>query len=369
MALRPAPVRLILVGAVLVSALAGMVSCVTDDSVGSSGRPSSGSSTSSTSSTSGASGDTSNGSSSGNTSNGGSSGSVDAGGCNLDAAFGAPVEITQLGTGQSQRARLSPDQLEMFVTQWADPASELRPILRYERPKTSALWNPSSPQPTLPPASMGPSSPRSSNSITFVDAVNAYVAVEASGVFGLRKALVTNGVWTLGDVVTVTGLESGAIVDTPWLNRDGTRLYAHTTGFTAPPPREIGVATRTTDGVLGPLVPLDIEPASPQIQSYLSPVLSEDEKTMYFGGVLFGAQPRTGPKAPVSIYVTTRTDVSAAFGAPVALAKTLNSMDSIANEPSWLSPDGCELFFTRTTEAPVSPPVLKYTVLRARKPN
>lgn len=69
-----------------------------------------------------------------------------------------------------------------------------------------------------------------------------------------------------------------------------------------------------------------------------NPVVTPDELTLYFGSN------RPGGAGNYDIYQATRPTVADGFGAPIALA-SLNTASLDA--PSWISEDGCELYFTR----------------------
>jgi hypothetical protein len=69
-----------------------------------------------------------------------------------------------------------------------------------------------------------------------------------------------------------------------------------------------------------------------------APVLSEDGLTLYLASARFGGL------GMVDIFVATRATAQDPFGEPKAV-RELNSPDP--DVPSWLSADGCELYFTR----------------------
>jgi Tol biopolymer transport system component len=72
-----------------------------------------------------------------------------------------------------------------------------------------------------------------------------------------------------------------------------------------------------------------------------TPLLSEDELTLFF------ASTRPG-RGSADIYQANRASAQEPFGDP----KPLNELNGIDPDiPSWISPDGCELYFTRFTPA------------------
>lgn len=69
-----------------------------------------------------------------------------------------------------------------------------------------------------------------------------------------------------------------------------------------------------------------------------NPVVTPDELTLFFGST------RPGGTGDYDIYEARRAHVADGFGAPVALTG-LNTPG--AEGPNWISPDGCNLYFTR----------------------
>jgi hypothetical protein len=100
----------------------------------------------------------------------------------------------------------------------------------------------------------------------------------------------------------------------------------------------------------GPLVERAAVPAAPQdalgeASGSYSPVLSRDELTIYF------AAPRPIEigcdfLSDQEIRVATRPSIAAEF-AP-SLPVPLLSSQRYSDSPSWLSPDGCRLYFSRS---------------------
>lgn len=86
-----------------------------------------------------------------------------------------------------------------------------------------------------------------------------------------------------------------------------------------------------------------------------TPVVSPDELTLFFGSS------RTTGAGDFDIYVATRATTADGFGQPVALT-SLNTAGF--DVPSWISADGCDLYFTR------SPPITQnnnlFVVTRGR---
>ena len=71
------------------------------------------------------------------------------------------------------------------------------------------------------------------------------------------------------------------------------------------------------------------------------PVLTPDDQTLFF------ASNRPGGEGGYDIYVSVRFDASDPFGAPTPVSE-LNTEDD--ETPSWVSADGCRLYFTRSSD-------------------
>ena len=75
--------------------------------------------------------------------------------------------------------------------------------------------------------------------------------------------------------------------------------------------------------------------------NYARPALTPDELTLYFGG-----SPGTGTARKEDIWVQKRPSMDVPFGKPVNVGE-LNTQSE--NFPSWISPDGCRLYFDAGT--------------------
>jgi len=90
----------------------------------------------------------------------------------------------------------------------------------------------------------------------------------------------------------------------------------------------------TFSGSFGiPQMVIEIDTPNQEIR----PVLTTDEKTIMF------ASNRSGGKGNYDIWVATRPNISVAFGAATNVAELNTSSSEL---PSWISPDGCRIYFT-----------------------
>jgi hypothetical protein len=135
----------------------------------------------------------------------------------------------------------------------------------------------------------------------------------------------------------------GANVEYPWMGVTGSIMYyARNTGNGS----RLFAAVRTSETQFAG--PTQLFPNS-TIQE-VSPVLSGDELTLYFGSA--------GTGRTRQIYKSTRPSKTEAFAAP-QLAMDLASGSS--QYPTWLSPDGCELYLASFQNGSLD-------ILRAKKP-
>jgi Tol biopolymer transport system component len=188
-----------------------------------------------------------------------------------------------------------------------------------------------------------------------------------------------------GDVTPIAGVNSTGHDRTPTVTGDGLQLYA-TIG--ASPNVDVATATRNGDGTFPALAA--VAAVNSNVNDEISAVLP-DHRAVYLhsnregnyqlyrsqrsGGVLLAPLPlsgtdlntaaheagaaispdelhlyfasdRAGGAGGFDIYEASRTSTADGFGAPVNLA-VLNTAEP--EWPSWISPDGCQLYVTRGT--------------------
>jgi hypothetical protein len=312
----------------------GLFSCVSDDPQNtSSGRPSSSSGASGSSGSSGASSSGSS-SSSGNSSSGGTPWD---GTCDSNKPFDAPAEVKEINTQQNEtRARISPDGLELYFSRYVTEVESWN-LLQYVRKDPLGTWSLGEPPGSLNPyeGPPGPSRAARTSSLAFVGKGEAYVSmldtVQPTRIgFAEQRVQLPLVLWLLPTLVTE--LKPGA--DSPWFVSDpivsgNGRLYFSQlidTDGGAPTSGLYWVARTAT--TLGPATAISIGLPS---KNLYAPVLTKDESLLYFASGLSDRK----------IYVSRR--MSGAFEQVVELT-TLNI--GTFNEPSWISDNGCEIYFT-----------------------
>jgi hypothetical protein len=316
----------------------GLVSCVSDDAQNtSSGRPtsSSGSSSGSSGASSGGTSSSSGGYSSGGNSSGG--GTAWDGTCDSTKPFGTPAEVLGINTQDNEtRARISPDGRELYLSRYKSGAESWK-LVKYSREDLLGAWGIDTPQPNLNPyeGPPGPSIEARTSSLAFVGPTEAFVSMLSTvqpttiGV-AVQKAAIM--IWLRPTVVTQ--LNPGS--DSPWFvpspaDPDEGRLY-----FSMTTDRDGGASVsslysaKRVSKIIDATTTTLLSVTRPS-QDLYAPVLTADESLMYFGSGLSDRK----------IYVASRT--SGVFNQPVELA-ALNI--GTFNEPSWISGNGCEIYFT-----------------------
>ena len=117
---------------------------------------------------------------------------------------------------------------------------------------------------------------------------------------------------------------------------DGSALYFYSSRNGTP---ALYRAPRTATGYGDPSPVSGVKLNQPGIRDG-APVVSADELSLYFWTDRDGAGTGT-------IYVATRPTLADGFGAPVQVAGGVNTAEN-GEWPTWLSPDGCTLYFTRS---------------------
>jgi hypothetical protein len=189
----------------------------------------------------------------------------------------------------------------------------------------------------------------SSTSLTFADDNTAYLSVLQNDLWDI---LVSRRVSRASDwsvPVRVTGLAAPQTTNLwSWINPAATTLYFGRGNFNLSA-SSLYRATRTGDNFTN-LEPLQFVSLGNILAAY-APVLSADELTLYFRGDV--------PNRPARIYRASRAALATPFSEPVEIESLRTTATS--TQPTWLSPDGCELYFT-------ADPKSNSDIFRARKP-
>jgi hypothetical protein len=246
-------------------------------------------------------------------------GDVDVAACNPTAPFGTPVPITELNTGGLEESiSLSSDELTAY----------------FIRDKSLYLATRDTKEHPFAPSSVGLVANANHTGTTH------NVAVTHDGQVLYAVSTIESGPKIFFSGQTVSGFATPSKVSgpsgdfygsNPYLNVQKSIVYYNfpTTGDGGGPNDALYTAAIYAPGAFG----------QPQIIMELwsrkgdrSPVLSADQKTLYF------ASRRGGEE---NIYVSTRGSIGAVWGTPTVVTE----VSTFATDaPSWLSDDGCRLY-------------------------
>jgi WD40-like Beta Propeller Repeat len=178
-------------------------------------------------------------------------------------------------------------------------------------------------------------------SITFVGEAIAYFSAFRGRPWRLYKVTRTNGTWSRPTEVPV-GTELS--VEYPWHGSTTNGLYF----MKSPTPYQLYYAALSSLTTASRFTP-----QGSVSQAEYAPTLTADEKTMYYADSSSGE---------LKIYRATRSSPNVAFGQAVAVQE-LNRLGS-DDQPSWISPDGCAIYFTSNRSGGAG----SFDIYRARKP-
>jgi hypothetical protein len=156
------------------------------------------------------------------------------------------------------------------------------------------------------------------------------------GIYYSTRATKLDG-WSAPQIVPDVG--DGMTLDAggPFIMPAGDVLYFHSVRSTSHQ-HAIYRSERIPNGWSIPTTDMLGEEVDLSGQENLSPVLSDDELTIFFTSTRLGSDG--------NIFVATRPSRSAVFGTPVILE---NINTPYFDSPGWLSPDGCRLYFTSSS--------------------
>lgn len=246
--------------------------------------------------------------------------------CDPTAQFGRPSAVASLNTpANEEQAALSPDELTVHFSRDGGAASY--DIYEAKRSsKTASFGNAI--------AVMGVNTPGEDREPRVTaDGLALFATSKAGGgPFRVTWSKRDNTSVAFGALQAVPVINGTTNDSDPFISPDGRVLYfSSDRGGTYALYRstQTGGVFSTPELVNG--VKLDT------VYMELTPVVSEDELTLYFGSSRPG-------KGSIDMYQAGRAAVQDAFGEPIALSE-LNTLDP--ELPSWISADGCELYFTR----------------------
>ncbi len=246
------------------------------------------------------------------------------------AAFGKPVALTSLDTSaDEEHADLSADELTIYFSSTRPGGAGGFDIYQATRSSTSAQFDHVMPVPGINTAGNERVPRMASNGLSMF-AMTSTAAAPALHVALATRANVTVAFTGLKTVANINNATSTA---DPYLLPSGNVMYlasdlAGNLGLY----RSAKVNGAFSTPTLVPGVNLD----TPAVEN--NPVVTPDELTLFFGST------RPGGTGDYDIYEARRAHVADGFGAPIELT----GLDTTgADVPNWISPDGCNLYFTR----------------------
>lgn len=250
--------------------------------------------------------------------------------CDPSKKFGAPVAVEGLLVPNVRltEMRLSPDELTAYLTGYANGTWDMYMARRTSRTGAFETPTPMTAQ-NSPMFDFGPA--------VSADGLTLWFGSNRSGQIRIWVAtrpstLADFGVPGLASGVNSTGDEDGQ----PFVTVDGAEMWFSSTRAPNPnpPTRDIWVATWSGSVFANPVHVVQLSSAG---QDWM-PLLSDDRLTLYFMSDRGGP----GTKGAFDIFTSHRATVNAPFPPPT-LVDELNTAGE--DGASWLSPDGCRLYF------------------------
>jgi Tol biopolymer transport system component len=251
--------------------------------------------------------------------------------CNPTAAFGKPVALTSLNTSaDEEHADLSADELTIYFSSTRPGGAGGFDIYQATRSSTAEPFGNVMPVPGVNTAGDERVPRMASNGLSMF----AMTETSAAPILHIALATRTNVTVTFTGLKMVANINNATNTADPYLVSSGNVMYlasdlAGNPGLY----RSAKVNGAFSTPTPAPGVNLD----TPAIEN--NPVVTPDELTLFFGST------RPGGTGDFDIYEARRAHVADGFGAPIALT-VLNTTG--ADVPNWISPDGCNLYFTRT---------------------
>lgn len=255
----------------------------------------------------------------------------DAGPCRLDLPFGPLTAEPVLSSGYAEESvRLTPNRLEAYVARRTFP--NFVEIFHFTRQTVGHAWISAGKEPLL--ALYPDGGLTSALALTFFsDGLNAILQYYDNDTGHGRLYSTTRA--SLGATwsapALIPELKTDSSDEGPWLSQDGNTIYFFSDRQTTNP--RLYSAARS-GSVFG--APKRLPAINPDNDTY--PVLTGDELTAYFSS--FTPIGNTGLER--KLYRATRASTSQNLGGPTEVTE-LNA-DGWKTVPTWISPDGCELY-------------------------
>ncbi len=258
---------------------------------------------------------------------GGAGEDVALGPCDLEKPFGAPANVASLNSASNDAiARLTGDELEVFFASEREGGAGASDIFHAKRASRNAAFGTPSPVTGVNTAGNEYDPAINENGLELV--VSQYK--DATNHFDLFLSTRASTAGNFGPGVALAAL-NGTDDDTEpsFARHDATLCFAR---------RSADIFC--SDAVAGAYgAPVALNALTTGFAGLPFPTSSEDGLTMYFASI------RPSGAGAADIWIAHRATLAAAFGAPVSVAELNSSAD---DQPTWLSLDGCRLYFTST---------------------
>lgn len=250
--------------------------------------------------------------------------------CNPTASFGPPIALTSLNTiADDERADLSPDELTIYFSSTRAGGVGGFDIYKATRASLTAPFG----NITLVSGMNTTADERGPRVTADGLSMFAYSRIPTTAPQHITLATRTGATLPFGGLQTIAKVAGTTDDVDPYILQNGNVLY-----FTSGRGGSYGLyrSSKVAGAFSTPTLVSGVNLDSPTIDN--SPVVTPDELTLYF------SSDRPGGAGSLDIYVATRPTAADGFGAPVALTG-LNTAS--VDTPSWISPDGCALYFSR----------------------
>ena len=250
--------------------------------------------------------------------------------CNPAASFGAATALTSLNTtADDERADLSSDELTLYFSSSRPGGVGGFDIYKATRTSiTAAFGN------ITPVAGMNTTVDERGPRVT-ADGLSMLVYSRVPGATAqhIMQATRTTAALPFSGLQVIAKVDGTTDDVDPYLLQNGNVIY-----FTSNRGGNYGLyrSSKTGGAFSIPTLVSGVNLDTASIEN--SPVVTPDELTLYF------SSDRPGGSGSLDIYVVTRPTTADGFGAPTALT-SLNTAS--VDTPSWISPDGCALYFSR----------------------
>ena len=245
-----------------------------------------------------------------------------AGSCDPLAAFGAPERVPGLDTaGYEGSATLSSDELEIFFEVYGASTSEL---FTARRANVSVPFGPRS------LVAVGATQASNTGPMLALDDATLVFASDRGGAWGLWRAVRPSHNAAFGPPESVTGL--GVAAEGGYLAPDKTGLWLLSREANGKLDLYFAPTSGASYGAARNLTELNTAATE------TGPVPNANGTALYFGSS------RDDQAATrLDVWIARRAKAGDAFGAPSRVDELNTAFDEW---PSWLSPDGCRLYFT-----------------------